>query len=129
MLRSFSITMVTAMVFVFVLLLLQFVDFSGGSKPQRVHADFTSITSAVESYRRFTGAYPTSSQGWSALLERPPDLPASASWTPFLNSAPVDPWQNEYLYRKLPGDDPRGFELRSLGRDGVPSEDDLVSGE
>lgn len=38
----------------------------------------------------------------------------------------TDPWGHAYLYRRFPDGEPQKFEVRSLGPDGVPSDDDIV---
>jgi general secretion pathway protein G len=101
---------------------------SSSSKPQRVKADFTSLSSALESYRKTTGDYPTTDQGLMALVTRPETLPKESDWQAIANRVPADPWKNEYRYRRLPDSLPRPFELRSIGPDGIAgNEDDRVS--
>jgi general secretion pathway protein G len=110
---------------------LLFLDsFPGGSgaKPQHVKADFTSLSSALETYRKATGDYPTTDQGLLALVTRPDALPEERDWQPIATKVPTDPWKNEYRYRRLPDSSPRPFELRCVGPDGVEgNEDDRVS--
>ena len=97
---------------------------SSSSKPQRIKADFQSISSALESYRNTTGNYPTTDQGLMALVTRPETLPEESDWQPIANRIPTDPWKNEYRYRRLPDK----FELRSIGPDGIArTDDDRVS--
>lgn len=128
MLRTFSYTIVTAMAFVWVLLLLQFVDFSPGSKPQRVSADFQSIFSALRTYKTVAGGYPSTEQSLMALVERPTASPLPRDWMKISKNVPTDPWQNEYRYRFISNESEPGFELLSSGPDGLPdTEDDRSS--
>ena len=82
--------------------------------------DIRSIASALELYRLDNQTYPTTSQGLAALSERPTSAPEPRNWAAggYLNTQPVDPWGNDYLYRS-PGD-AGGFDLVSLGSDGQP---------
>ena len=41
-----------------------------------------------------------------------------------MKRVPLDPWGNPYQYRR-PGPDGEAFEVFSLGKDGVESEDDV----
>jgi general secretion pathway protein G len=101
---------------------------SSSSKTQRVKADFTSLSSALESYRKTTGDYPTTDQGLMALVSRPETLPAESDWQNIATKIPADPWKQEYQYLRLPDSSPRAFELRSNGPDGIAgNEDDRVS--
>lgn len=101
---------------------------STSSKPQRVHADFQSISSALHLYRQTTRDYPTTDQGLMALVTRPETLPEERDWQAIASKVPTDPWKNEYRYRRLPDSSPRPFELRCVGPDGIEgTEDDRVS--
>lgn len=50
----------------------------------------------------------------------PPDLDSLEPQ--YIRIIPTDPWGNEYIYRQTPG----GYELISLGRDGIENENDIV---
>ena len=90
-----------------------------GAKLQRVKADFTSISSALETYRQTTGDYPTTDQGLMALVTRPETLPEEHDWQSIFTKVPTDPWKNEYRYRCFPEGSPHAFELISNGADGI----------
>jgi general secretion pathway protein G len=101
---------------------------SSSAKPQRVKADFQSLSSALELYHKTTGDYPTTDQGLMALVTRPETLPEESDWQAIAHRVPTDPWKNEYRYRRLPDSSPRPFELRSNGPDGIEgTKDDRVS--
>lgn len=128
MLRSFSYTFVGFMALLVVLLLLDSIPGGSGAKPQRIKADFISIASALETYRKTTGDYPTTNQGLMALVTRPETLPEERDWQSIFTKVPTDPWKNKYRYRRLPDSSPRPFELRCVGPDGFEgNEDDRVS--
>ena len=81
--------------------------------------DIRAIGSALELYRLDNRTYPSTSQGLSALVERPTAPPEPPSWAEggYLQVMPRDPWGNDYVYLS-PGRDGSGFELVSLGADG-----------
>lgn len=75
-------------------------------------------------YRIDTGAYPTTEDGLAALVSRPPH--ATVRWRgPYLEQPMTDPWGRPYQYA-CPGiHRPESYDLWSLGRDGIPSADDI----
>lgn len=77
---------------------------------------------ALDNYRLDNGFYPTTEQGLEALRERPARAPTPANWRgPYLRKAvPPDPWGRPYVYRSPPEGGGAGFELKTLGADGVP---------
>lgn len=87
--------------------------------------DIRAIGSALELYRLDNQSYPTTAQGLAALAERPTAPPEPRNWVAggYLQSVPLDPWGNAYLYRS-PGDT-GPFDLVSLGADGAPGGDDV----
>lgn len=82
--------------------------------------DIRSISSALKLYRLDNRSYPSTEQGLRALVERPSGSPAATNWNVegYLDTLPVDPWANDYLYRS-PGETGL-FDLYSLGADGLP---------
>jgi len=97
-------------------------------KLSKVDPDFSSIGAAIKAYKLNAGEYPTTEQGFRALMEKPADYPPEGRpWTKILDRIPVDPWMREYRYRILPEGDARGFELRSLGKDGLEGTKDDIS--
>lgn len=87
---------------------------------QKVQADFSSIKTALSSYRLDNYIYPTSDQGLEALVTKPEIAPEPRGWRSegYLDKVPRDPWQREYLYLS-PGENGRPFEIYTLGADGV----------
>ena len=92
----------------------------------------TFVSGAMEEpFRRFQrdlGRFPTSQEGFEALIEAP--LGTESKWNgPYIVRVPTDPWGNGYRYR-CPGlMNPEGYDLWSLGPDGVESKDDTVNWE
>ena len=89
--------------------------------------DLISITSQLEYYKRDHGSYPTTNQGLAALVKRPVELPATANWFQRLRSVPLDPWKQPYQYLSPGERNHEGFDLYSLGLDGVKSSDDIFA--
>ncbi len=91
-------------------------------------ADINSnIALALKLYKLDNGTYPTTAQGLQALFVKPTSSPAPNNWNgPYLESEAVDPWKNPYQY-KYPGTyNPSGYDLYSLGPDGMEgTEDDI----
>lgn len=110
-------------------LLVALVMDDGAPPPyHRAIADFNTISSCVKTYKINAGRYPTDEQGLRGLVERPTTEPLPERWVQIVRSIPLDPWGSEYQYHALSEDDPRGFELRSLGKDKRPgTKDDLSS--
>lgn len=86
------------------------------SKVKTARIQIESLSSALDLFYLDVGRYPSSSEGLTALVQRPGD---GSTWNgPYLrgNEVPKDPWGQPYIYR-IPGE--RGaFELLSLGSDG-----------
>src|SRR5262245_54128972 len=87
------------------------------SKAKAAKIQIESFASALDLYFLDTGRYPSSSEGLSALVQRPGSLSA---WNgPYLKGAtvPNDPWGNSYVYRS-PGQHGPNFDIVSYGADG-----------
>lgn len=94
----------------------------GTAKDAAARSQIEMLGAALDSYRLDNGRYPTTTQGLEALWEEPTAEPRPSNWRgPYLTKAvPVDPWDNPYLYVS-PGElSPRGYDLVSLGADGLP---------
>jgi general secretion pathway protein G len=72
------------------------------------------------------GRFPTTEEGLLALLHPPPG--EDSKWRgPYLahDTLPVDPWGRRYQYRSPALKSTTGYDLWSLGPDGVVSADDI----
>lgn len=89
------------------------------ARVQKVFADFSAIETALRMYRLDNYAYPSSEQGLNALVERPTLAPVPANWKSdgYLESLPVDPWGNAYLYLS-PGQN-GDYDIFTYGADGT----------
>jgi general secretion pathway protein G len=80
----------------------------------------------LDNYRLDNGGYPSTEQGLEALNEKPTREPVPQNWRgPYLRKAiPLDPWGRPYIYRSPGEHTPTGYDLSSLGRDGIPGGSD-----
>ena len=97
-------------------------------KVAKVFVDQT-LKTALVPYRLDVGNYPSTEEGLKALVKAPGGK--ESKWKgPYLeaNEVPLDPWDNPYKYR-FPGtknvNGARGYDVWSLGPDGVESADDI----
>jgi general secretion pathway protein G len=86
------------------------------SKTKAARIQLQSFSSALDLYFLDVGRYPSSSEGLTALAQRPSGV---AAWNgPYLKggAVPKDPWNTAYVYR-APGE--RGpYDILSYGADG-----------
>lgn len=75
--------------------------------------DIGGLMQALKLYRLDNGRYPTTQQGLQALVTRPEN---TASWRPYLERLPNDPWGHPYQYLSpgVKGD----VDVFSFGADG-----------
>jgi general secretion pathway protein G len=85
------------------------------------------IATGLKLYELDNGNFPTTEEGLGALMNKPA---STTNWRgPYLEKAPTDPWGREYKY-KSPGEHRSAdYDLYSLGKDGVESEDDVKNWE
>jgi general secretion pathway protein G len=98
------------------------------AKLRQVESDFKSFQSAFAMYKLNAGTYPTTSQGFKALVEKPNSTPVPRRWVQVMQKIPLDPWDQEYIYR-FPGKKRANeFEMISKGPDSLENTaDDLSS--
>lgn len=91
----------------------------GTARSTTARSQVEMLATALDAYRLDNGAYPTTTQGLSALVSAPAGEPAPSWRGPYLRRAvPLDPWGHPYVYR-FPGEaNPAGFDLLSYGADG-----------
>jgi general secretion pathway protein G len=98
---------------------------AGSGERARVIAAHTDINGGIKSalgqYEVDNGFYPKSLQD---LLVQPGN---ARNWHgPYLDSIPVDPWGNKYIYYYPGKHNPAGYDLLSVGPDGREgTEDDI----
>ncbi|MBN1872379.1 MAG: type II secretion system major pseudopilin GspG [Candidatus Omnitrophica bacterium] len=82
------------------------------------------IATALKLYELDNGSFPSTEEGLAALMNKPSS--ANNWYGPYLEKAPIDPWGREYKY-KCPGENRPDYDLYSVGKDGVVSEDDVAN--
>jgi general secretion pathway protein G len=98
--------------------------FKDGAAESRIKGDFSSIGTALKMYNINNGFYPSSAQGIKALVEKPSGNPAPKTWSAIYTKVPLDPYNQEYIY-KFPGSkNASEFELICKGKDGQIGTDD-----
>ena len=82
------------------------------------------IATALKLYELDNGNFPDTGEGLNALMSRPA---SATNWNgPYLEREPLDPWGRKYSY-KSPGERRPDYDLYSLGKDGIESEDDVTN--
>jgi len=95
------------------------------AKETRVESDVKNILTQIKVYEARNLTPPTAEQGLKALVERPDAEPVPERWTQLMEDVPKDPWNNEFRY-ELPAKRSKGeYDVYSLGKDGVESDDDI----
>jgi general secretion pathway protein G len=92
----------------------------GDAKVSAARAQIELFALALDQYRLDNDFYPATTQGLSALREKPAGEPEARNWRgPYVRKAvPLDPWGRPYTY-KSPGEvNSESYDLLSLGRDG-----------
>jgi len=81
----------------------------------------------LETYYLDLNTYPATAHGLEALRQPPADLPNPAKWNgPYLSKpVPLDPWDMPYQYESPGRYNAESYDIRSLGPDGVESDDDI----
>jgi general secretion pathway protein G len=90
----------------------------------------TNLDSSLGMYELDNGRYPTTEQGLVALVRKPTAEPVPGNWNgPYLKKKiiPKDPWGRDYVYRAPGAHNIDGYDLSSLGPDGIESADDIVN--
>ena len=85
-----------------------------------------SLRTALNLYELDNGTFPTTEQGLGALYQKPASEPLPQKWRQYLErKANKDPWGREYVYRHPGVHNSESYDLSSLGKDGVESDDDI----
>ncbi|MCF6300831.1 MAG: type II secretion system major pseudopilin GspG [Proteobacteria bacterium] len=103
----------------------QFLDQPDKARVARAQQDIQSINTALSIYKMDNFQYPSTSQGLSALMQKPSGTPEAKNWKPggYVQKLPDDPWGNPYQYLN-PGNR-TDIDIYSFGADGQPGGDGL----
>ncbi len=101
--------------------LLGVIDYVHDSRVTKVQADIVTLESALDLFKMDAGVYPTTEQGFQALIKKPDISPIPKKWRTngYLKKPklPKDPWGNDYVYL-CPGNHFQ-YDIISNGADGV----------
>jgi general secretion pathway protein G len=110
------LVVITIIAMIMALVAPRVLNYLSESKLKAAKIQIESMGSALDLYYLDVGHYPTTSDGLTALVQRPGD---SSSWNgPYLKGGvvPNDPWGNAYVYRS-PGEH-GPYDIVSFGPDG-----------
>ncbi len=93
----------------------------GTAKDAAARSQIEMLGAALDAYRLDNGRYPTGAQGLDALRISPVSDPRPSNWRgPYLRKeVPLDPWDTAYIYVSPGQVSLNGYDLVSLGADGV----------
>lgn len=129
--RQGGFTLIEILVVVVILgILATFVVPNIMGKPDEARAtkaqnDIQALSTALDMYKLDNFYYPSTDQGLEALVDKPGGSPEAKNWRDggYVKQLQKDPWGNDYQYL-APGAHGE-FDLYSLGKDGVSSDDDI----
>jgi general secretion pathway protein G len=99
------------------------------AKLTQVRSDCSSLGNALDMYKLNAGGYPTTQQGLKALVDKPTSNPPPRMWVRIFDKVPLDPWNNEYLYRFPGRKNATKYEIISKGPDGQEGTGDDLSSQ
>ena len=99
---------------------------AGKDSDDAVATALTFYVSGLYLFKLHCRTLPTTEQGLNYLVEEPKEL--EGIWNGPYSKIFNDPWGHPYQY-KLEPNDPFPFDLRSLGPDGVESDDDITASQ
>ncbi len=116
-------TLIEIMVVVIVLAIMASIvvpQFTGITKDAKVSAakqNLKTLKGAINRFQITMDRYPTMEEGLSVLVTQPAE--GAEGWSgPYVDELPVDPWNNNFVYR-VPGENGKPFDLYSLGANGL----------
>lgn len=95
------------------------------AKEQRVTSDIQAISMQLRTYEMLNYRKPSTEQGLKALVQMPSSDPKPQHWKKLMETVPLDPWGNEYVYRNPGKFKTDGFDLYSLGPKGTEGEGNI----
>jgi general secretion pathway protein G len=106
---------------------LMFNSFTGSAERTTTKTRIQSLEAGLISYRTDNGYYPTQQQGLEALVSLPSAEPRPKFWRQMVKPDGIlDPWQRKIIYR-IPGKrNPGGYDVFSLGLDGLEGTNDDI---
>ena len=87
------------------------------------------IATGLKMYEIDLGVFPSTAEGLDALFKVPSGVDGTLWHGPYLENKPLDPWGRSYQYKSPGLHNLTGYDLYSLGRDGVEGQDDIGNWE
>ncbi len=136
-LKAFTLIEIMLVVIIIGILVAMVVpNIAGRSEQARITAARTDIDSnmatVLDLYKLDNSTYPTTEQGLAALLSAPTVSPVPSKWSgPYLKKKklPKDPWNRDYVYVYPGAHNTDGYDLSSLGPDGVEGKNNITNWE
>ncbi|MCX8493066.1 MAG: type II secretion system major pseudopilin GspG [Chthoniobacterales bacterium] len=95
------------------------------AKEQRVQSDIQAISMQLRTYEMLNYRKPSTEQGLKALVQMPSSDPKPQHWKKLMESVPLDPWGNQYVYINPGKFKTDGFDLYSFGPKGVEGDGNI----
>ena len=95
------------------------------AKEVKAETDIKALGTQIQVYESRNLTPPTTEQGLQALVQRPTSDPVPEKWTQLMEEVLKDPCGKQYQYKQPAERSKKGYDLYSLGPDGVDSEDDI----
>ncbi len=98
-----------------------------GSKNLTFKQQMLYVMVSLELYRLHIGSYPNEKNNLDALIGQPEIIEATGKWQgPYAltDKVFIDPWDRRLIYSI---DHNGKVDLRSYGKDGIPSDDDIIA--
>ena len=89
----------------------------GRARVHVVRQDLTTLQAHLEQYKKVGKIFPSTEQGFSAIVTRPTTDPLPENWVQTLPEIPLDPWGNPYRYQFPGTKNPEEPEITSTGPD------------
>jgi general secretion pathway protein G len=94
------------------------------ARVKAAQAQIKQLAGAVTFYQMDNGRFPSTDQSLQALVEKPTGAPEPRNYRAggYLDArtVPKDPWGGPYQYMSPGQQNPNGFDIWSLGKDGAP---------
>lgn len=84
--------------------------------------DISYLQQAMDAYRKDNGFYPSTTQGFAALVRQPLSSPLPNNWRPggYVSQIPLDPWGRPFYYLNPGKNNPHTVDIFSFGPSGRP---------
>jgi general secretion pathway protein G len=99
----------------------------GNAQQVTTSSKIKGLETALTSYKLAAFSYPTQQQGLAALVTRPTIEPKPRRWTQVAKpDSIIDPWGHPLIYRNPGKHNAGGYDVFSLGADGLENTEDDI---